>query len=178
MILAVKQIGNIKVGALIKGLVGLGSILLMLNLFLKNTGDIKKISGLIGLAIAIGILVSTVNRIGRMKTGVLLKGLLGLAAIMMVFNLLTKSAKGMSLGAALSSLLLFIGLIAAFIAVFYYIQNQNMDIGSIQKFAISISMLLVSLGVAMSMLSKIPIKGSLIALGNFALFTTGLCWLC
>lgn len=168
LVLAVKQIGNLNIGSLIKGLVGIGVLLAMLGGFLKKTGDIKKITGMVGMAIAVNLLVRAIQKLGRMKTGQLIKGVLALGGVITAFGFLAKSAKGMNIKGLITSLILFAGTVGLFLAAFDYAKDGDMD--AMLKFAASIGGVLLALSVSMFLLSKIPIHGALQGIGSFTLF--------
>ena len=173
LVLAVKQIGNMDTGKLMQGLIGLGVMFTMLGSFLKKTGNITKIGGMIAMAIAVNLLVRAIQKLGRMKTGQLIKGVLALGGIMTAVGFLAKSAKGMKVGSMITSLILFAGTIGLFFAAFEFL-GKNEDMDSMLKFATAIGELLLALSISMKVLSTIPITGALSGLGSFAILVVGL----
>lgn len=93
---AVKKISEIDVGALVKGLIGVGVILTELTLFVNFTGDAKRVistaTGLVILGAAIYILAEAITKMGSMTWGETSRGLLtlggALAMIVVMLNTL------------------------------------------------------------------------------------------
>lgn len=172
LVLAVKQIGSMNVGSLIKGLVGIGIMLAMLGDFLKKTSDVSKIAGLVAMAFAVNYLVRAIQKLGRMKTGNLIKGVLALGGVLSAFGFLAKSAKGMNIKGLVTSLILFAGTVGLFLAAFDYTKDSDMD--AMLKFATSIGSVILALSASMFLLSKISISGAVQGLGSFAILLAGI----
>lgn len=91
---AVKELGKLDAGALTRGLVGIGVLLVGLALFMRATnlsgmGMIKTVGVLI-LAGAITVLAGAVKELSAIKTGDLVKGLTGLAVVLTGIAAFTK----------------------------------------------------------------------------------------
>ena len=142
LVFAVKGLGNMDTGAALKGVVGLGLILLELSLFMNKTNT-KKISGMISMAIAVNLLVLAVRNMGSLNTKTILKGVLGLGGIMAAFSVLINSSKGMKLGSSLLMLLTMAGSMLLFIEMFKQTEGMNMD--NMLKFAASLATTMLSL---------------------------------
>jgi tape measure domain-containing protein len=97
---AVKQLGSIDTGDLLKGLLGVGALLVGLAVFMRTTdlsgmGIIRSIGVLI-LAGAITVLASAVKKLSSINLGEMIKGLGGLAVMLttiLVFLKLSGNAK-------------------------------------------------------------------------------------
>ena len=109
---AISTLGHLDTAAIVKGLLGLGGVLLELLVFMKiMDGSKVKLSNFIGimlLAVAVKSFVNTISTIGDMNTAALVKGLIGLGAVLLeliIFIKLTQKAKfGVGQGVALLGL--------------------------------------------------------------------------
>ncbi len=170
LVLAVKGLGDMDTGAALQGVIALGAILLELSLFMNKTNT-KKMTGLISMALSLNLLVRAVRKIGSMNTKTILKGILGIGAIMAAFAILLNSSKGMKLGSSIGSLLLIAGSMILLIEAFKQVEGMNMD--NLLKFSASLATVMLSLSISMKLLSTIPITGALTGLANFAIFVVG-----
>lgn len=176
LVLAMKNIASLDPGQIAKGLAGMGLLLLELGLFIKSSGGKGKISGLIGISTAIGILVLSLKAIGNMKIGQITKGLVGLGGMIVLFKILIDSVKGLKFGTALTAFLLMAGTIQAFI--FAFKECQDMDMEKMLSFAASIGTILLSIAASMFIFAKIPvgaaIGGAVSAIAAFAVLIGGI----
>ena len=170
LVFAVKGLGNMDTGAALQGVIGLGAVLLELSLFMNKTNT-KKIGGMISLALAVNLLVLAVKSIGKMNTKTLIKGVLGLGGIMAAFSVLINASKGMKFGSALLLLLTMAGSMILFVEMFKQVEGMNMD--SMLKFAASLATVMLSMSIAMKVISMIPISGALTGLAGFAILVVG-----
>lgn len=99
----VRSLGKLKMEVLIKGLGSLFLITVMMQLVIKRMTKMShkgssalKFSGLIGFAIMLGVLGLIVKGLGQLKIGVLLKGLGSLFVMILMVNLLIKTASKVS----------------------------------------------------------------------------------
>lgn len=90
---AIYLLGTMKTGVLVRG--GLAMIVIVgaMMLMIKKVGNVDiKLKGFVGLAVAIGILAMIVRILGGMSIKKLIKGLTGLALIMLIIRGFMKSA--------------------------------------------------------------------------------------
>ena len=99
----VRSLGKLKMEVLAKGLGSLFLITLMMRLIINSMAKMSskgsaalKFGGLIGFAIMLGVLGLIVKRLGQLKIGVLLKGLGSLFVMILMVNLLIKTASKVS----------------------------------------------------------------------------------
>jgi len=170
LVFAVKSLGNMDTGAALQGVVGLGLVLFELSLFMNKTNT-KKISGMISLALAVNLLVLAVRSIGNMNTKTIIKGVLGLGGVMAAFSILINASKGLKFGSALLLLLTMAGSMILFVQMFKQVEGMNMD--SMLKFAASLATVMLSMSIAMKVISMIPISGALTGLAGFAILVVG-----
>ena len=112
---AVEKLGNLSVKSLVKGLGSIGLIFTELTMFLRLNSfklGIPAAIGLLVFASALNLLSNAVNKLGNMDYEVLLKGLLGLAEILVqiaAFSILVGNRRQM-LNAAVSFMLISVSL--------------------------------------------------------------------
>lgn len=99
----VRSLGKLKMEVLAKGLGSLFLITLMMRLIINSMAKMSskgsaalKFGGLIGFAIMLGVLGLIVKGLGHLKIGVLLKGLGSLFVMILMVNLLIKTASKVS----------------------------------------------------------------------------------
>lgn len=99
----VRSLGKLKMEVLAKGLGSLFLITLMMRLIINSMAKMSskgsaalKFGGLIGFAIMLGVLGLIVKGLGQLKIGVLLKGLGSLFVMILMVNLLMKTASKVS----------------------------------------------------------------------------------
>ena len=117
---AVEKIGSLETGTIVKGIAGLGAVLLELAAFLALTKKanlgVFKGAGLILLAVSINMFADAIQKIGGMETDTIVKGIVGLGAVLLelsIFLALTKKANlGVFKGAGLILLAVSINMFA------------------------------------------------------------------
>ena len=171
LVLAVKSLGDMNLGSAMKGIAGLGLVMLELSLFMRKTNT-GKITGMISMALALNLLVRAVRKIGSLNTKTIAKGILGMGGIMAAFAVLIKTTKGMKFGSAVTMLLAAGGMMLLFVEMFK--QVEGMDTGDMTAFAASLAVTMLSLSAAMKIISTIPIMGALSGLGSFAILIVGI----
>lgn len=106
---AIQRIGKLDNDTIVKGVAGLGVVLLELVVFMALTKKAKmgvfKGAGLVLLAVSISMFAKSIEKIGGMDTGTIIRGISGLGAVLLelaIFLALTKKAKlGVFKGAGL-----------------------------------------------------------------------------
>jgi tape measure domain-containing protein len=171
LVLAVKSLGDMDLGSAIKGIAGLGLVMLELSLFMGKTNT-TKITGMISMAVAMNLLVRAVRKMGSLNTKTIAKGILGMGGIMAAFAVLIRTTKGMKFGSAVTMLLSAGGMMLLFVEMFK--QVEGMDTGDMMAFAASLAVTMLSLSAAMKIISTIPITGALTGLGSFAILIVGI----
>ena len=172
MVLAIKNLARLDTGSMAKSLIGMEVLLLEMSRFMKKTSELGKVSGLIGMAVAVNLLVFAVKRMGKMDFKTIAKGVLGLGSIMLAFGAMARMTKGMKLGSSLITLLTMAGTLILFIKAFK--QVEGMDSDKMLKFALSISATMLALSVATKIISTIPVAGALTGLASFAILIAGI----
>lgn len=166
------KIGEMKTGTLIKGLAGLGAMMLELSLFMKSAGKVKQTKGLISMAAAVNLMVLAVKNMGKMNGKAIAKGVIGLGSVMAAFSLMMNSAKGFGAGNSLATILTLISTLWVIVEAFK--QVEGMDTESTLRFALSFSAVMLAMSGAMKIMSGIPITGALTGIANFAILIAGL----
>ena len=99
---ALKKIGQMESDVLIKGILGLGGMMVSLIAFIKITDkaelSIKTGVTIIAIAVAIRLLAGAVEKFGKIDTNVITKGIIAVSALLVaiaVFNKISGNTKGM-----------------------------------------------------------------------------------
>ena len=154
---AIKKIGRLETGTIVKGIAGLGAVLLELAVFLALTKKanlgVFKGAGLILLAVSINMFANAIKKIGSLETGTIVKGIAGLGAVLLelaVFLALTKKAKlGVFKGTALILMATSISMFASTIE-----KIGSLDTGTIVKGLAGLGVVLLELAAFMAMVKK------------------------
>lgn len=154
---AIQKIGGMETDTIVKGIAGLGAVLLELGIFLALTKKanlgIFKGTGLILLAVSINMFANAIKKIGSLETGTIVKGIAGLGAVLLelaVFLALTKKAKlGVFKGTALILMATSISMFASTIE-----KIGSLDTGTIVKGLTGLSVVLLELAAFMAMVKK------------------------
>lgn len=124
-------LGRMDVGTLLKGGAALSGVLIVLSLFVRSIGKMNsstssfKLTGFIGIAIALGALAAAVKVLGGMDWDDLTKGVLGAGALLIALSTVSKSASGMGLKSGIASILSAAGLIGAMVAFGYVVNSLS-----------------------------------------------------
>ena len=149
---AIAILGHMDVGTLLKGGAALAGVLIVLSLFVRSIGKMNsstssfKLTGFIGIAIALGALVAAVKVLGGMDWDDLAKGVLGAGALLVALSTVSKSASGMGIKSGIASILSAVGLIGAMVA-FGYVANSLSSVSweTMAAFAGGMSAMMLSL---------------------------------
>lgn len=167
---ALVSIGNLDLAQIGKGLLGLGGIMLELNLFLSK-GDISSMSlrtatGLLIFGAALNVFASALGKIGSFNVGAIVKGLAGMAVVMaeiaIFSNSISKGSNLLSVGAGMVLVGAGMRILAESIQLI-----GNMPFKSIVKGLGGLGGALIAIGVATNLMPKnLPVIGvGLIAIG-------------
>ncbi len=172
LVYAIKNLADLPIESLIKGLAALGVLMLELGFFMQKAAGIGKVSGFIGLSVAINLMVLAMKGFEKMKITTILKAVLGIGAIVGSFALISKSMSRASLGKSLVLLLTMAGSLILFVKAFKEVENLDLD-GAL-KFAAAISGVMLALSIAMKVISTIPLTGALSGVLGFGVILAGL----
>ena len=172
LVLAVKNLSKLQTDEILKGMVSLEVLFLMLSRFIKKTGSLGKVSGLLGMAIAINLLVFAVKRLGNIKTKTLVKGISALSGIFFSIGLLTKSAGVGSFKKSILILLTTAGMLLLFVDAFKQLDGIKAD--SMLSFSASMSSILLALSGTMYLLSKIQPSAMLAGIANLGMLVAAI----
>lgn len=154
---AIKKIGNLETGTIVKGIAGLGTVLLELAVFLALTKKanlgVFKGAGLILLAVSINMFADAIQKIGGMETDTIVKGIAGLGAVLLelgIFLALTKKANlGIFTGTRLILLAVSINMFANAIK-----KIGSLETGTIVKGIAGLGAVLLELAVFLALTKK------------------------
>ena len=172
---AIKKIGSLETGTIVKGIAGLGAVLLELAVFLALTKKAKlgvfKGAGLILMAVSITMFANTMEKIGNLDTGTMLKGLIGLGAVLLelaVFMLMIKKTNfGVFKGAGMILMAVSLNSFAETIAKIGKLKTKT-----IIKGVDGLGLVLLEIAAFMKIMNKTKITGitkSIVMLGIMAL---------
>lgn len=177
LVWSLQILGQMNTGQLIQGIIGLGAVMVELALFTESlkrfgsssSGDAIKI---VLLAAALNAMVKPVQKLGKMKTGQLIKGVAALGAIMTAMSVFMKSAGSGGIKDAISSVIS-MATLAGFMWIFFKGLDKaaSYDTTKLATFAGGISAVLLSMSAAMFVFSKIGVGGA--AIGAVGLGVAG-----
>jgi len=163
---AVKKLGEVDTGELIKGLIAVSVLLAGLTLFSKyaqaDSTSLSSGAGLILLAGAVYLLSISVEKFGKMDIGTLLKGMYTIMAIISALAVMVRVMNGTSgvFTAAAGLLLLTGALLALSVVLKVY---AMMDFGTIAEGLVAVGLALVVIGATMRGMSPKSAIGLTIA---------------
>lgn len=166
LMLSLKFVSSMNIGQILKGLIAIGGIMLELLVFMNimKTMDISsaKVAGLAGFAIGLGVLVISLKMLGHMDIGSILKGLLGLGAVMVELLIFMNIMKRMELSSAkvtgLAGLAIGIGILVLSLKGL-----ANMSIAELAKGLGGLSVIMLELLVFMNVMKEMNISSVKIA---------------
>lgn len=172
---AIKKIGSLETGTIVKGIAGLGAVLLELAVFLALTKKAKlgvfKGTALILMAASISMFASTIEKIGSLDTGTIVKGLAGLGIVLLelaaFMAMVKKSNFGVFKGAGLILMAVSLNSFAETIAKIGKLKTKT-----IIKGVAGLGLVLLEIAAFMKIMNKTKITGitkSLVMLGVMAL---------
>lgn len=179
---ATKQLGQLSVWELIKGLAGIATIMIMIKLLvdsaskISDNGSAKVVVKLGGVAAVIGLMARIVWALGKIPLKELAKGLGALAVIMGLLALVMKVGSKMSSNANFTSFAGMLIIFSGFIYVFGIVLQQIKDIDPLVmvSFAGALSLALVALASACSIAGKTGMKNMLKGAASIGLAITAL----
>lgn len=176
---SIKTLGKMNTKSLIKGVVALGAIFLEIAAFMKLVGArnparmIANAISMIGLGVALNLIAFSLRSIGKMNMADILKGVIGIGAILLEVAAFMKIGGGVkaSLTAipmmiALGGSLLIFGMTLKMVA--------GIPWTTIAAFGVGFGAALNGIGTAMMFLSTIPISGAITAVANLDIFIANL----
>ena len=164
------RIAKMDWAGILKGVVGLGVVIFEFNNLLRTTAGRGKTSGVLSMAIGIGLLVAAMWAISRMDLGSILKGVITLSVIMKAFGAMIKDIKGLSLGSGIMSLIVIAGLLTGVYFAFKFLNDQNTDFTNVLKFTTAVAEVAISCGYMIKSLAPIPFVAGIQAIGLFLIF--------
>lgn len=163
LVLAVKSLAGMNVGELMKGIVALGVILAEIGGFAKIAGGAGKVSGLIGMAVALTLMIIPIKVLSGMKMSNLGKGLLGLGGIVAAFAVIAKTTKGIKVGGVVAFALALSTTIGVFALALDHVKDIDWKV--MLSFSVGLSVLMASMAGIMALLGNLSpaviLKGSI-----------------
>ena len=172
---AIKKIGGLETGTIVKGIAGLGAVLLELAIFLAITKKAKlgvfKGAALILLAVSINMFANTIEKIGNLDTGAMIKGLIGLGAVLLELAIFMAMVKKTNFGVLKGT-----GMILMAVSLNSFAETiakiGNLKTKTIVKGIAGLGLVLLEIAAFMKIMNKTKVTGitkSILMLGVMAL---------
>jgi len=141
LMIPLKQIAKLDTASLLKGVIGLGSVMAEFAALSKTAMTGVKTGGFIKMAIAVALLSGTMALIAKMDFASMTKGLVGLGGVILEFRAIITASQGLGKVSG------FIGMAAA-VAILAYVMKQlgQMDLWSAMKGVRMLGFVMTSLG--------------------------------
>ena len=168
------KIGSLDTGTIVKGLAGLGVVLLELAAFMamvkKSNFGVFKGAGLILMAVSLNSFAETIAKIGKLNTKAIIKGVAGLGLVLLEIAAFMKTMNKTKITGITKSLVM-LGVMALSLQVFVkalkHLDGVEMD--QMLSFSTSFSAALLSLSASMMLISKVPVTAALAGIAKLAL---------
>ena len=168
------KIGSLDTGTIVKGLAGLGVVLLELAAFMamvkKSNFGVFKGAGLILMAVSLNSFAETIAKIGKLNTKAIIKGVAGLGLVLLEIAAFMKTMNKTKITGITKSLVM-LGVMALSLQVFVkalkHLDGVEMD--QMLSFSTSFSAALLSLSASMMLVSKVPVTAALAGIAKLAL---------
>lgn len=176
---AISKIGNLETGTIVKGLVGLGVVLLELAAFLALTKKAKigvfKGAGLILMAVSLNMFANTISKIGNMKTKTILKGVAGLGLVLLELGAFMKIMNKTKVTGITKSILM-LGIMAISMQVFVHALKhlEGIEVTQMLSFSTSFGVALLALSASMLLISKVPVTAAIAGIAKLALIAAAI----
>lgn len=175
----IEKIGTLDTGTILKGLAGLGLVLLELAAFLAMTKKAKigvfKGAGLILMAVSINMFGNAMANIGKLKTKTIIKGVAGLGLVLLELAAFMKVMSKTKVSGILSSIVM-LGVMALSMQVFVKVLQhlEGIEIGQMLAFSGAFGIALLSLSASMLLISKVPVTSALAGIAKLALIAAAI----
>lgn len=164
------KIGEMDVGQLLQGVIGLGAVILEFKGLVKSANGMGKTGGFIPMAIAVGILSYTMSKLGAMDLWSAMKGVRMLGVVIKSLSKVIESAKGFTFVEGLVSLLFIAGLLLELWYAFNYINGLNVDFARVLAFSTSIAEICLGFGYMIKNAKAVSFSSAAATLGEFVGF--------
>jgi len=176
---AIEKIGTLETGTIVKGLAGLGVVLLELAAFLAMTKKAKigvfKGAGLILMAVSLNMFADTISKIGKLKTKTIIKGVAGLGLVLLELAGFMKIMNKTKV-TGITKAILMLGIMAVSMQVFVHVLKhlEGVEIGQMLAFSTSFGVALLSLSASMLLISKVPFGAAIAGIAKLALIAAAI----
>lgn len=175
----ISKIGNLDTGTIVKGLVGLGVVLLELAAFLALTKKAKigvfKGAGMILMAVSLNMFAETISKIGKLKTKTILKGVMGLGLVLLELAAFMKIMNKTKVTGITKSILM-LGIMAISMQVFVHALKhlEGVEVTQMLAFSASFGTALLALSASMLLISKVPVTAAIAGIAKLALIAAAI----
>ena len=170
----IEKIGSLDTGTIVKGLTGLGVVLLELAAFMamvkKSNFGVFKGAGLILMAVSLNSFAEAIAKIGKLKTKTIIKGVAGLGLVLLEIAAFMKIMNKTKVTGITKSLVM-LGVMALSLQVFVKALKHldGVEMGQMLAFSTSFGVALLSLSASMMLISKVPVTAALAGIAKLAL---------
>ena len=176
---AISKIGGMDTETILKGIVGLGAVLLELAAFLALTKKAKlgvfKGAGLILMAVSLNMFAKTISKIGKLKTKTIIKGVAGLGLVLLELAGFMKIMNKTKV-TGITKAILMLGIMAVSMQVFVHVLKhlEGVEIGQMLAFSTSFGVALLSLSASMLLISMVPFGAAIAGIAKLALIAAAI----
>ena len=168
-LLAMLEIAHMDPETAVKGIVGLGAVLVEVGIFTRLASKNLKFSndmGLIAVAGSMLIFGQVIKQIGSLDFSTIVKGLVGMGVAMLEVSALTRSMSSMSISSGIGSL---VGMASLIVLIPLF--KSLSKIPNVSQIGVGLGAAIAGIGVGMKALSKVGIGGAFSASGALLTFT-------
>lgn len=148
-------------------MVGLGALIVVLGKF-GNGGGLKQAATIYAIGKTIGLMADAFKKLGNLSTDQIIKGIVGMAAIVGAFFVLTKFAPKdpMTIGTMFAALIAVVGTLFVFTEALKRVVDIPAD--KMVSFAASFAIFMLSFSVALGIMALIPFAAAVSAAAGLA----------
>ena len=172
--LAIKNIGELDTSAIVKGLIGLGVVMLEIVGFMQLTKWLKiginQMSGLIIMGAALVLFAESIRILGKMPISAMLKGIIGLGLVMLElwgFMKLMSKFQAKNMAKSLLGMVALAIALGAFVVALKFV--KDIPIETMVAFGGGFGAMLLSFAATLSLISKLPFSGIIVGIVKLTL---------
>lgn len=176
---SLKSLAKLKTDAMLKGIIGLGAVMIEIAAFMKLIGARNPLRmmgdalAMIGLGAALGLFVLSIAGLSMLNADGLVRGITALGAVLVELAVFLKLANGMEVGLkSMPVLIAMAGAMLIFSLSLAALGDVSWD--KIIAFGVSFGIVMGSISSTIAILSHIPISGGIAAVANLDIFIANL----
>jgi len=171
---AIAAMGGLDTSTIVKGIVGLGLVMLELAAFLALTKKVKigvfQGVAMVLLAASLNEFAKAIEKIGKLKPSQIIKGIVGLGGVLTVLLVFMKALSKFQISGIGKALLVLSVMAIAMVAFALVLTNiKDIDPSVMLGFTGSLGIALLSMAATFALLSAIPVTAILLGIAKLAL---------